>query len=172
MTFNICKFCSEIVGRNRYLAWYWWQEYLTAQRNFVQSCAAYCIVSYLVQVGFEIWSHICFTHFTCNSRWKTDTMAISCSTMKATWYTSTTDSSYPAHQRYVKDKVGNISWEYHLFQNLGFESSPFKLTPEFVEVKNQLSSPEKSSVWSGDGRPRRRHVWIFQDSYPARWVSR
>ena len=29
------------------------EEFLTAQRNFVQSCAAYCIVSYLLQV--EIW---------------------------------------------------------------------------------------------------------------------
>ena len=26
------------------------EEFLTAQRNFVQSCAAYCIVSYLIQV--------------------------------------------------------------------------------------------------------------------------
>ena len=26
------------------------EEFLTAQRNFVESCAAYCIVSYLVQV--------------------------------------------------------------------------------------------------------------------------
>ena len=27
------------------------EEFLTAQRNFVQSCAAYCIVSYLLQVS-------------------------------------------------------------------------------------------------------------------------
>lgn len=27
------------------------EEFLTAQRNFVESCAAYCIVSYLVQVS-------------------------------------------------------------------------------------------------------------------------
>lgn len=26
------------------------EAFLTAQRNFVQSCAAYCLVSYLVQV--------------------------------------------------------------------------------------------------------------------------
>ena len=26
------------------------EEFLTAQRNFVKSCAAYCIVSYLLQV--------------------------------------------------------------------------------------------------------------------------
>ena len=26
------------------------EEFLTAQRNFVQSCAAYCLVSYLMQV--------------------------------------------------------------------------------------------------------------------------
>ena len=28
------------------------EEFLCAQRNFVQSCAAYCIVSYLIQVAF------------------------------------------------------------------------------------------------------------------------
>jgi phosphatidylinositol kinase/protein kinase (PI-3 family) len=27
------------------------EEFLSAQRNFVQSCAAYCIVSYLIQVA-------------------------------------------------------------------------------------------------------------------------
>ncbi len=26
------------------------EEFLTAQRNFVQSCSAYCLVSYLMQV--------------------------------------------------------------------------------------------------------------------------
>ncbi|RZF45982.1 hypothetical protein LSTR_LSTR016290, partial [Laodelphax striatellus] len=26
------------------------EEYLTAQKNFVESCAAYCLISYLVQV--------------------------------------------------------------------------------------------------------------------------
>ena len=26
------------------------EEFLTAQRNFVQSCAAYCVVCYLLQV--------------------------------------------------------------------------------------------------------------------------
>ena len=26
------------------------EEFLEAQRNFVQSCAAYCVVSYLIQV--------------------------------------------------------------------------------------------------------------------------
>ena len=31
------------------------EEFLTAQRNFVQSCAAYCIVSYLVQVNQKFY---------------------------------------------------------------------------------------------------------------------
>ena len=30
------------------------EEFLTAQRNFVESCAAYCIVSYLVQVRRDL----------------------------------------------------------------------------------------------------------------------
>jgi hypothetical protein len=27
------------------------EEFLEAQQNFVRSCAAYCVVSYLIQVG-------------------------------------------------------------------------------------------------------------------------
>ncbi len=33
------------------------EEFLSAQRNFVQSCAAYCIVSYLIQVENISISH-------------------------------------------------------------------------------------------------------------------
>ena len=28
------------------------EEFLEAQRNFVRSCAAYCVVSYLIQVPY------------------------------------------------------------------------------------------------------------------------
>merc|ERR1712029_1313049 len=58
------------------------EEFLTAQRNFVESCAAYCVISYLIQ---------------------------------------------------VKDRHNGIILLCSP-KNLGFENSPFKLTPEFVEV--------------------------------------
>ena len=34
------------------------EEFLTAQRNFVKSCAAYCIVSYLLQVKLYLRSKL------------------------------------------------------------------------------------------------------------------
>lgn len=34
------------------------EEFLTAQRNFVKSCAAYCIVSYLLQVKLNFYSKL------------------------------------------------------------------------------------------------------------------
>merc|ERR1719495_292692 len=74
------------------------EEYLTAQRNFVQSCAAYCIVSYLVQVKDRHNGNILLD-----------------------------DEGHLIH----------IDYGFILScspKNLGFESSPFKLTPEFVEV--------------------------------------
>jgi len=74
------------------------EEYLTAQRNFVQSCAAYCIVSYLVQVKDRHNGNILLD-----------------------------DAGHIIH----------IDYGFILScspKNLGFENSPFKLTPEFVEV--------------------------------------
>lgn len=33
------------------------EEFLEAQRNFVRSCAAYCVVSYLIQViHLQVWT--------------------------------------------------------------------------------------------------------------------
>ncbi|XP_023347591.1 phosphatidylinositol 4-kinase beta [Eurytemora carolleeae] len=75
------------------------EEFLTAQRNFVQSCAAYCIVSYLVQVKDRHNGNI------------------------------------------LLDSEGHIIHIDYGFilssspKNLGFENSPFKLTPEFVDVR-------------------------------------
>jgi len=74
------------------------EEFLCAQRNFVQSCAAYCIVSYLIQVKDRHNGNI------------------------------------------LVDNEGHIIHIDYGFilsaspKNLGFENSPFKLTPEFVEV--------------------------------------
>jgi phosphatidylinositol 4-kinase len=74
------------------------EEFLSAQRNFVQSCAAYCIVSYLIQVKDRHNGNILLDN---------------------------------------EGHIIHIDYGYILScspKNLGFESSPFKLTPEFVEV--------------------------------------
>jgi len=74
------------------------EGFLCAQRKFVESCAAYCVVSYLVQVKDRHNGNI------------------------------------------LLDSEGHlIHIDYGFIlscspKNLGFESSPFKLTPELVEV--------------------------------------
>ncbi|KAI1289586.1 Phosphatidylinositol 4-kinase beta [Halotydeus destructor] len=80
------------------------EEFLTAQRNFVQSCAAYSIISYLIQVKDRHNGNI------------------------------------------LLDSEGHIIHIDYGFilstspKNLGFESSPFKLTQEFVDVMGGLGS--------------------------------
>ena len=78
------------------------EEFLTAQRNFVESCAAYCVVSYLIQVKDRHNGNILLDN---------------------------------------EGHLIHIDYGFILScspKNLGFESSPFKLTPEFVEVKEKL----------------------------------
>lgn len=75
------------------------EGFLTAQRKFVESCAGYCVVSYLVQVKDRHNGNILLD-----------------------------DQGHIIH----------IDYGFILScspKNLGFESSPFKLTPEFVEVE-------------------------------------
>jgi len=74
------------------------EEFLCAQRNFVHSCAAYSIVSYLVQVKDRHNGNILLSN---------------------------------------EGHIIHIDYGFILSaspKNLGFENSPFKLTPEFVEV--------------------------------------
>ncbi|XP_012266623.2 phosphatidylinositol 4-kinase beta [Athalia rosae] len=74
------------------------EGFLTAQRNFVESCAAYCLVSYLIQVKDRHNGNILL---------------------------------------HSDGHIIHIDFGFMLSaspRNIGFETSPFKLTPEFVEV--------------------------------------
>merc|ERR1719220_3369275 len=80
------------------------EEFLTAQRNFVKSCAAYCIVSYLLQVKDRHNGNILLDN---------------------------------------QGHIIHIDYGFILScspKNLGFESSPFKLTSEFVDVMGGCDS--------------------------------
>jgi len=80
------------------------EEFLSAQRSFVQSCAAYCLICYLIQVKDRHNGNILL------------------------------DS---------EGHIIHIDFGFILStspKNLGFESSPFKLTPEFVDVMGGLGS--------------------------------
>ena len=83
------------------------EEFLTAQRNFVESCAAYCVISYLIQVKDRHNGNILLDN---------------------------------------QGHLIHIDYGFILScspKNLGFENSPFKLTPEFVEVRKSTSFEKK-----------------------------
>lgn len=98
------------------------EAFLTAQRNFVESSAAYCLVCYILQVKDRLVYIMSHFH-----------IAI----------------LFAIKLVYISRHNGNILLdnEGHIIhidfgfilssspRNLGFENSPFKLTHEFVEVQ-------------------------------------
>ncbi|EDV38936.1 uncharacterized protein Dana_GF25052, isoform A [Drosophila ananassae] len=80
------------------------ESFRRAQKNFVQSCAAYCLISYLLQVKDRHNGNILF---------------------------------------HSDGHIIHIDFGFILSispKNLGFEQSPFKLTPEFVDVMGGTGS--------------------------------
>ncbi|KAK2525080.1 Pi4kb [Columba guinea] len=105
------------------------ESFLTAQRNFVQSCAGYCLVCYLLQVK--------------DRRVPAPPLRL-----------------FPAIHHFGPGHNGNILLDAdgHIIhidfgfilssspRNLGFETSAFKLTTEFVDVRSQLPCFHGSST--------------------------
>jgi len=80
------------------------EEFLTAQRKFVESCAGYCLVCYIMQIKDRHNNNILLT---------------------------------------ADGRIIHIDFGFFLSnspKNLGFESSPFKLTEEFIEVMGGVDS--------------------------------
>uniref|UniRef100_A0A8D8E6I2 Phosphatidylinositol 4-kinase beta n=1 Tax=Culex pipiens TaxID=7175 RepID=A0A8D8E6I2_CULPI len=100
-------------------------EFKRAQRNFMQSCAAYCLISYLLQVKDRHNGNILL---------------------------------------HADGHLIHIDFGFILSispKNLGFEQSPFKLTPEFVDVMGGPSSelwPEFKHLLLEGLKAARKHM--------------
>ena len=122
------------------------EGFLTAQKNFVQSCAGYCLVCYLMQVK-DRWG---------NRANSTVTLDLQCLHLQVFLFLTilmctslspetTKFEFFSFFQRHngniLLDSDGHIIHIDFGFilstspgKNLGFENSPFKLTHEFAEV--------------------------------------
>lgn len=69
------------------------EDFKIAQKNFIQSCAAYCLISYLLQVK-DRFEYILRERITVtNGPFSADTTATSCCIPTGISFTSTSDSS-------------------------------------------------------------------------------
>ena len=119
------------------------EEFLTAQRNFVKSCAAYCIVSYLLQVKDRHNGNILLDN---------------------------------------QGHIIHIDYGFILScspKNLGFESSPFKLTSGVEQEYSDIfifnlfiSSPEFVDVMGGCESDMFAYfkILILQGEVPSWWL--
>lgn len=120
------------------------EAFLTAQRNFVESSAAYCLVCYILQVKdrYVRYMSLCFRHGSIKVTYCTWPCPF-----KLCYYNMfETYLIYRHNGNILLDNEGHIIHIDFGFilssspRNLGFENSPFKLTHEFVEVRTVVIS--------------------------------
>lgn len=105
------------------------EEFLTAQRNFVQSCAGYCLICYLLQVK-DRWARRCLNHVGKQIIW------IHCNHLFVLFFRHNGNILLDSEGHIIHIDFGFILSSSP--RNLGFETSAFKLTSEFVDVSKTM----------------------------------